>query len=455
MRGLRETSSLRATGGAWWAIALLGLLYILSFVDRVILALLVAPLKADLGVSDVQLGLLFGPAFAVFYALMGLPIARLADHGNRRNLIVAGVLLWGVATVASGFAGSFWLLLVLRIGLAVGEAALTPSAYSLIGDLFPPERRAMAASIYSATGMAGASGAYILGAAVVQGVDAAVAAGHALPLAAWQLVLVIVGVPTLLCGLLLALTVREPRRAEAAERAPGLAEATAHLRRHARLFIGLFTGAGLTQAVGYAYSAWGPELLRRQFDLSIQQAGYAFGLTGLLAGLGGTLAAPQVTRLLEQRGRRDAVALTSMACVAAGGAFALAAPLQSSALAFLVIHACGAFCLVGAANNVIVALQSLAPARMRATFVALLLMCITLLGLGIGPTAAAVISSAFDPGGQALGRALSILAPAIGLPAFLLFSWSRRGFLDQEGIKSAPKPTEWSGSPLGRAREEG
>ncbi|TAJ69804.1 MAG: MFS transporter [Phenylobacterium sp.] len=448
-------SSPRASGAAWWTVALLGLLYILSFVDRVILALLVAPLKADLGVSDLQLGLLFGPAFAVFYALVGLPIARLADRGDRRKLIVAGVLLWGLATVASGFAGSFWLLMVLRIGLAIGEAALTPSAYSLIGDLFPPEQRARAASIYSAAGMAGASGAYVVGAMVVQGVDAAAAGGHALPLGAWQLVLVIVGAPSLACGLLFALTVREPARAQAGEGAPGLSEVMAHLRARARLFVGLFAGAGLTQAVGYAYSAWGPELLRRQFDLSIQQAGYAFGIAGLLAGLGGTLAAPQLTRVLERRGRRDAVALTSMACIALGGSFAVMAPLQSSAIAFLVLHACGAFFLVGAANNVVVGLQALAPPRMRATFVALLLMCITLLGLGIGPTAAAAISSGFDPSGQALGPALSILAPAICLPAFLLFFWSRGGILDQPDIKPAAKSTEWPGSSLGRAHEEG
>ena len=448
-------SALRAPRRAWWTVALLGLLYVLSFVDRVILALLVAPLKADLGVSDLQLGLLFGPAFAVFYALLGLPIARLADRGDRRKLIVAGVLLWGLATVASGFAGSFWMLMALRIGLAIGEAALTPSAHSLIGDLFPPHQRARAASLYSAAGMAGASGAYVLGAMVVQGVDAASAAGHALPLGPWQLVLVIVGAPSLLCGLLFACTVREPPRAQAADGAPSLAEAIAHLRQRARLFVGLFTGAGLTQAVGYAYSAWGPELLRRQFDLSIQQAGYAFGLTGLAAGLGGTLAAPQLTRILERRGRSDAVALVSMTCVATGGVFALLAPLQSSATAFLVLHACGAFFLVGAANNVIVALQALAPARMRATFVALLLMCITLLGLGIGPTAAAAISSSLDPAGQALGTALSFLAPAICLPAFLLFFWSRRGFVDQADTNPAAKPSGWPGSSLGRSSKGG
>ncbi len=447
-------SSPRVPGGAWWAVALLGLLYVLSFVDRVILALLVAPLKADLGVSDLQLSLLFGPAFAVFYALLGLPIARLADHGDRRKLIIAGVMLWGAATVASGFVGTFWLLLALRIGLAMGEAALTPAAYSMIGDLFPPERRALAASIYSATGMAGASGAYILGAAVVQAVDSAALAGHALPLASWQLVLVIVGAPSLLVGLVFALTVREPPRTQAEQGAPGAREIATYLRARARLFGGLFLGAGLTQAVGYAYSAWGPELLRRQFDLTIQQAGYAFGLTGLLAGFGGTLAAPRLTRILERRGRRDAVALGSMACVAVGGSLAVAAPLQSSAIAFLAIHAASAFCLVGAANNVVVALQSLAPGRMRATFVALLLMCITLLGLGIGPPAAAAISAALDPEGQALGSALAILAPAVGLPALLLFAWSRQGFLDQADTKPGSKPTSWPGSSLGPVRRE-
>jgi MFS family permease len=423
--------------GAWWAVSLLSLLFMLSFVDRVILALLVTPLKADLKVSDVQLGLLFGPAFAVFYAVLGLPIARLADRANRKRLVVAGVLIWAGATIASGFAGTFWVLVSLRIGLAVGEAALTPSAHSLIGDLFSPRGRGLAASFYTASGMAGASGAYIVGAQVIRGVSQVHASGLASSFSAWQLVLVVVGVPSLLVGLLFAATTREPPRTATASRTPSTLEAFNYLARHRRLFGGLFLGAGLIQAISYAYAAWGPEFIHRRFGWPIPQAGVAFGLAGLAAGFGGTLLAPMVTRALIRRGQTQAVALTSMGAVVLGGGLASAAPLQADPNVFLLLYAGASFCLTGAANNVVVALQVLAPERMRATFVALLLMCITLLGLGVGPSVTALISSRLDATGGSLNAALAILAPLVSVPAFLLLFWSLGGARTEAEIVAA------------------
>jgi MFS family permease len=413
--------------GAWWTVSLLSTLYVLSFVDRVILALLVTPLKADLNVSDVQLGLLFGPAFAIFYAVLGLPIARLADRGNRKRLIVCGVLTWAAATIASAYAGAFWVLVSFRIGLAVGEAALTPSAHSMIGDLFTPRRRGLAASLYSAAGMAGASGAYILGAAVVHEVGHLNASGIAPSFNTWRLVLVAVGVPSLLVGLVFAATTREPRRLRTTASAPGAREAFRYLARRRRLFGGLFLGAGLTQAIGYAYAAWGPEFIHRRFSWPIPQAGLAFGLAGLAAGFGGTLLMPIITQNLFRSGQSRAVALTSMAAVAVGGGLAALAPLQGDPMMFLLLFAGASFCLTGASNNVLVALQVMAPERMRATFVALLLMCITLLGLGIGPSVTALISSRLDPGGGGLAVALALLSPLVAVPAFLLMLWSLRG----------------------------
>jgi MFS family permease len=411
----------------WWTVSALGLLYVLSFVDRVILALLVSPLKAELHVSDVQLALLFGPAFALFYAVLGLPIARLADRGDRRKLILAGVFLWGAATVGSAFAGSFWMLVALRVGLAVGEAALTPSAYSMIGDLFPPHRRAAAASLYSALGMAGASGAYILGAIVIQLVGHAAAPPGAAGLGLWRLVFIIVGAPSLLMGLVVAFTTREPARSVATV-APKFSEVLGYLRRNLRLYSGLFVGAGLTQAIGYAYVAWGPEFLHRRYEWSIPHAGYVSGLIGLAAGFGGTLAAPAISRRLEAWGRTDGVILASLGLLVIGGICAVIAPLQAHVEAFLALNGVASFCLVGVANNIVVSMQMVAPARMRATLVAGLLMCITLLGLGLGPTLVAVIGSRLSPDGQGLGPGLAILAAGISVPAFCLLLWARSRF---------------------------
>ena len=410
--------------GAWWTVAVLGTLYILSFVDRIILALLVQPLRADLGVSDVQLGLLFGPAFALFYAVLGLPMARFADRGNRKRLVFVGAVLWSVATIASAFATAYWQLVVLRVGLAIGEAALTPAAYSMIGDLFAPKKRALAASIYSAMGMAGSSGAYILGALAIRFSEHHAAAGH-IALEPWRLVLLIVGVPALAAGLLHLFTIREPVRGGGGQAPPSMGDVMAYLRQHKRLFTGLFVGAGLTQAVGYSYAAWGPEVLRRQYGWSVDEAGLTLGLIGLLSGFSGTIFAPQAVRWLEKRGRMDAVAFASMAGLAIGTVLAAIAPLLDRAAMFLAVKAVASFCLVGGANNVLVAMQLLAPDRMRATLVALLLMSITFLGLGGGPTAAAVISSSIDASGQALGPALALLAVMVGGPA-LGFLWFAR-----------------------------
>jgi MFS family permease len=410
---------------AWWVIFLLGLMYVLSFVDRSILGLLVAPLKADLHISDIDVGLLIGPAFGVFYAILGLPVARLADRANRVLIVIVGVLLWGAATIGSAFAATFGLLLALRVGLAVGEAVLTPSAYSLIADLFRPTRRAFASSLYSATGMAGASIAYVAGALVVGYVAKLEASGHHLPLATWRIVLIFVGAPSIVVALLFALSVREPKR-RGGPVAPSVGQVWSYLRQHISLFGPLFLGAGLMQAIIYANNSWGPEFLRRQFHLPPQSAGLMLGLAGLIGAFGGSVTMPAICRALARRGRRDAVAVTTMGGLAIGACAVSAAPLQSSPLAFAVLSGIGTFFMVGGTINVQVSLQHLVPIRMRGTFVGLLLMCISLLGLGIGPTLAAAISTHLAADGHRLGSALAMLGPIIAIPAFLLLAASRR-----------------------------
>jgi MFS family permease len=412
---------------AWWTVILLSSLYVFSFVDRLVLALLVAPLRSDLGLNDLQLGLLFGPAFGLFYAALGLPLARLADRGNRRRLVTTGVLLWGVATTASGFATSFAILALLRAGLAIGEAALTPSAYSLIGDLFPPHRRKLAASLYTAFGQAGAYGGFIVGAAVLHMMDS-VALGSALSsgLKSWQLLFFAVGIPSISLGIVFACTTREPSRGMLqGKTAPRLREVGEYLKRNVRLYLGLFVGAGLLQTVSYSWSAWGPEYVRREFSWPIQRAGLAFGMAGLFATAAGTVILPLIARRLESRGRPDAVALTSMAGVISGSLCALAAVLQSTPIAFLVLLAGSLFCTAGATNNVVISLQTLAPDRMRATLAACVLLCITLFGLCLGPPVTAWIATAISPQGQGLGMALGVLTAGLVIPCMILFSSSR------------------------------
>src|SRR5271170_6841305 len=152
---------------AWYVVIVLTGLYMLSFVDRTILSLLVGSIKRDLGISDTRIGLLQGLSFALFYTVMGLPLGRLADTRSRRNLIAAGVVVWSIFTSFCSASKSFWSLFLTRIGVGVGEAGLSPAAYSLISDYFPPEKLGLALSVYSMGLFIGSGLALLVGGATV------------------------------------------------------------------------------------------------------------------------------------------------------------------------------------------------------------------------------------------------------------------------------------------------
>src|SRR5579863_2688587 len=211
-------------GYAWYVVIILTALYMLSFVDRTILSLLVGSIKRDLGISDTRIGLLQGLSFALFYTIMGLPLGRLADTRSRRNLIAAGVVVWSLFTSFCSAAKSFWALFFTRIGVGVGEAGLSPAAYSLISDYFPPDRLGVAISVYYMGVFLGSSLALLVGGIVVD----TMARVHTvtLPLlgtiASWRVTFLIVGLPGLVCALLVY-TIREPLRKNMLKSAQGVA----------------------------------------------------------------------------------------------------------------------------------------------------------------------------------------------------------------------------------------
>src|SRR6266851_3833712 len=219
-------SSLSSTEGepslryAWYVIFILMVCYTLSFVDRQILSLLVGPMKRDLAISDTRIGLLQGLAFALFYGLMGLPLGRLADTRNRRNVIIVGVVLWSFLTGACSAARSFWSLFLARMGVGVGEATLSPSAFSLITDYFPKEKLGLALSVYSMGIFIGSGLALIAGGSVVDAVTRipAVTLPFLGAVAPWRFTFLIVGAPGLAIALLL-FSVREPVRRQLMRRA--------------------------------------------------------------------------------------------------------------------------------------------------------------------------------------------------------------------------------------------
>ncbi|MCZ8018656.1 MFS transporter [Novosphingobium sp.] len=410
---------------AWFALALLSGLYVLSFVDRFMLALVIDPLKHDLQINDLQLGVLFGTAFAVFYGASSLPLGRLADTWNRKALIVSCVVLWSACTVASAFAQNFTTLAIMRFGLAIGEAALVPAALSLISDLFPERRRMLAGTIFSTCGMAGAASAYLLGAATLRLLGDYLSSGSAFPV--WRASLIAVGLPGIFLAAALAVLIREPERSHR-NNAPtsSMKDLWRHIRSEGFLYPGLFLGAGFMQLVGYAMIAWGPTMLQRQYGLSAESAGYGFGIANFIAAVGGTLTIPLVLRWLVTA-RKFNLATAMLATNALCGTFLISiTPMLESSTAFLIAFAAGGFLLAGTTNAILLSLQPIMPSTMRATLTAAALICVSSFGLGFGPPLAAAIAGMGADKASALGLGISVVGVVSLVGAVLCLTASRK-----------------------------
>ena len=405
---------------AWYAVGVLTLANASAFIDRQILGLLVAPIRRDLGIGDAEIGTLYGLAFATFYTLLGLPIARFADRGSRRAIIGVGIAVWSVMTVLSGFAANYGQLVVARCGVAIGEAALTAPAASLLADYFPPSRRATALSVYTLGIFLGAGLANLVGGAVIArlGDDANVVLPLAGTLRAWQAVFVVVGLPGLVIGALMA-TVREPGRREvgrAGVTGHSLREMLAYLRDNRRTFASHSLGYALLALVNYGTAAWLPTHLIRTYGWSAGRAGITLGTLTVTAGVAGVIAGGRLADALLARGRTDAKVRVGVIAALANLAFGLAyalAPSAELAIAALVPYNFFASFAFGAA---VAAVQEIVPNRMRAQASALYMTVITLLGLGLGPSAVGLITERVFGDDAAVRYSLAIIT-VVGLTA--------------------------------------
>ena len=317
---------------AWYVVGLLMLANLSGFIDRLIMTLLVEPMQRDLALSDTKTGLLIGLPFALFYSLLGLPIARLADRSSRRNIIAAGIALWSVMTAVCGLAGSFWRLLFARVGVGVGEATLQAPATSLIADLFPRERLSTAMSVYATGVFLGSGLAYFIGGWIVGLVSAQEmwtlpVIGSIRP---WQTVFFLVGLPGLLIALLM-MTVKEPVRREEARRVEPISALFAYMRRNFRTFTSLIAGFTLSATVNWGIAIWLATFLVRTHGWPASRAGMLQGILTMTVGTLGVLAGGRVADALVRRGISDGPLRVGI--IGAGGMLvsATAYPLTDSA----------------------------------------------------------------------------------------------------------------------------
>ena len=293
---------------AWLVVIVLYLGAVLSLMDRQIISLLVGDIKFDLGLTDFEIGLLQGPPFGIFYALMSIPIALMADRGNRRNIIVAGMTFWSLATAACGLASNFWHLFIARIGVGAGEATLSPCAYSMISDYFERRLLPMAMAVFTMGNLSGVGLAMIIGGGVI--VWARELGEIVLPvigtLAPWQLSFFIIGLPGVLLALLV-LSLKEPVRRGASKPEDATLQAFfAFVRSHGRTFATLFVSFTMLVLVAYGNFAWVPSYFMRAWGWSIAEAGSVYGLIVATFGTAGALLGGWLASHLAMRGHTDA-----------------------------------------------------------------------------------------------------------------------------------------------------
>ncbi len=377
---------------------LLLFVYVNSFIDRTILTLLIGPIRATTGMSDSEVGFLIGPAFAIFYTVAGLPLGWLADRVSRVSLIVVGQAFWSIASVSFGLGRTFRDLALARIGVGVGEASLSPAAYSIISDLFPLERLARALSVYSMGIHIGGGLASVLGGFVIDWAGEAVSIR--LPLVGerhvWQLVFFVVAIPTLPLTVLLLATFREPKRSESATRAQALSVTTRDFYRYFRANAGAFLchnfGFGLLALSGYAALSWIPEFFVRIHGWDRAFVGKAVGLNSMVVGVSGLYFGGYVGDLLARRGRSDSKILVGLLAVLVWLPFGVFLPFaRGGALAFAlwVPMTFAAAMPWGAAAA---AIQEAVPNQMRGQAAAIFLFVINLVGLGLGPQILPLVS---------------------------------------------------------------
>ena len=438
-----STSSWPSSVSAWYTVGLLFVAYTFSFVDRFILTLLIEPIKNDFNLTDTGVSLLVGFAFVIFYTFLGIPIGRLADRVNRRNLIAAGITLWSCMTALCGMARGFGTLFAARVGVGVGEAALSPAAYSMIADLFPPKKLGKALSVYTAGAFAGVGLALIVGGLVVQTITSS--PYMSLPIIgtikSWQAPFFIVGLPGLLVAALM-FTVKEPKRreqisdnSEQKNAVVPLKEALDYIGNRWKIYLSHFFGFALLGVSSNVLFVWGPHILVRSFGTNVGEAGTSIGLIVLTFGTLGLLIGGSMSDRLLQRGYLDNGYRVGIFAALVAIPFGLSLPFMSSlSTLFLVFCPLVLFACLGF-GSAAAALQQVTPNRLRGVVSGCYFFLLNVIGIGLSPSITAVITNYGFKDELMLVNSVSLMVVASSILAALILWLGLKPYREESAIR--------------------
>lgn len=418
----------RSDGRAYYALFILTIVYSFNFIDRQLLAILQESIKAELLLSDTQLGLLTGFAFALFYVTAGIPIARWADAGNRRNIVALAVFIWSFMTAISGLVQNYLQLLLARIGVGVGEAGGSPPSHSMISDMFPAERRASALGFYSTGVSIGILFGFLMG-------------GWLNEFFGWRVAFFVVGVPGVLLALVVRYTLREPRRGLSENRddnpEPVALKEVVALLWSRRSFRHMAWAGALSAFAGYSVANWSASFIIRSYGMSTGELGtwlaLIIGIGGAVGVFGGGLLADK----LAAKDTRWYVLLPALAGVISLP-FAAGVYLVDNVYASLLLMIIPAIQSNVFLGNTLAVSHSLVGLRMRAMASAILFFFFNLVGLGVGPWSVGLLSDLLAPqfGDESLRYAMLALVPLMVSLSALHFYLSSRHL--KRDLASAP-----------------
>ncbi|MBL0923128.1 MAG: MFS transporter [Sphingomonadaceae bacterium] len=379
---------------AWFVVFVLCFGACVSLLERQVINLLVEPLKADLGISDTQISILQGFAFAIFYGIFSIPLGRMADTRNRVGIIIAGTILFSIATFVCGLATGFLLLLIGRMFVGVGEATLTPAGMSLLGDYFPPEKMGRAIGFFTGSTFAGSGLAFMLIGALLGWLGEH--PNFVLPVIGevrdWQLAFILAALPGFLFVALL-LMVREPPRSDASGSVDPPAPVAATVRymlANAAILGPLFIGLPLIAAANFAMNAWVPTFFIRTYGWQASEIGAVFGLYVSILGTGGVVTGGILSDWITGKGRKDAGLIVPLLAVLLSAPFVVSFPLAGDATRSLQLLAPAMFFGAMPFGAGTAGILGIAPNRMRGQIIAIYLLIASLIGSGVGPWAIAL-----------------------------------------------------------------